>query len=71
MYSRHYPCPIQWRCDAGLEEKRRRIGRFIGLRGCESPVRMQSEEEIMREVRDALNRTEDMEAFRRKMRGYY
>ncbi|KAK2626705.1 hypothetical protein QTJ16_003880 [Diplocarpon rosae] len=51
MYTRHYPCPVEWRSDATLEEKRRRIGRFIGLRGCESPVRLLSEEEILANVR--------------------
>ncbi|KAI1466857.1 uncharacterized protein F4812DRAFT_69054 [Daldinia caldariorum] len=34
----HYPCPIAWASDMPLEEKRRRIGRFIGLRGCETPT---------------------------------
>ncbi|KAK6954405.1 hypothetical protein Daesc_004372 [Daldinia eschscholtzii] len=34
----HYPCPIAWSSDMPLEEKRRRIGRFIGLRGCETPT---------------------------------
>ncbi|ORY60175.1 uncharacterized protein BCR38DRAFT_323783, partial [Pseudomassariella vexata] len=34
----HYPCPITWSSDLSLEEKRRKIGKFIGLRGCESPV---------------------------------
>lgn len=34
-----YPAPVagSWRADAGVEIKRRRFGRFIGLRGCESP----------------------------------
>lgn len=51
VYTQHYPCPVdkEWRCDATLEEKRRRIGRFIGLRGCESPVRGDGEVERMRE----------------------
>ncbi|KAI0482806.1 hypothetical protein GGR56DRAFT_208309 [Xylariaceae sp. FL0804] len=33
-----YPCPVPWSSDLPLEDKRRRLGRFIGLRGCESPV---------------------------------
>ncbi|PHH60329.1 hypothetical protein CDD81_1855 [Ophiocordyceps australis] len=33
-WSAHYPCPVSWRSDLPLEEKRRRMGRFIGLRGC-------------------------------------
>jgi hypothetical protein len=32
-----YPCPVPWSSEAPLETKRRRLGRFIGLRGCESP----------------------------------
>jgi len=70
IYTRHYPCPINWRADASLEEKRRRIGRFIGLRGCESPARVQTEEEIMREARDARHRAEEQEMFVRKARWY-
>lgn len=70
VFTRHYPCPIEWRTDANLEEKRRRIGRFIGLRGCESPVRLPNEEEITREARNAANRDEDQDMFRRKMRWY-
>lgn len=65
--TRHYPCPVEWKVDATLEEKRRRIGRFIGLRGCESPVRVQSEEEIVREAREHAAR-DDEDMFRRKMR---
>ena len=40
-----------------METKRRRWGRFLGLRGCESPTRRsfdESEEE--REMRDRLER---------------
>jgi hypothetical protein len=70
VWTRHYPCPVDWQTDASLEEKRRRIGRFIGLRGCESPFRVQSEDEIMREVRDAGNRDDDQEIFQRKTRWY-
>ncbi|KAK1830073.1 hypothetical protein QBC39DRAFT_383669 [Podospora conica] len=34
-----YPCPVPWpRSGLGIEDKRRKMGRFIGLRGCESPV---------------------------------
>jgi len=70
VWTRHYPCPVQWRTDATLEEKRRRIGRFIGLTGCETPVRVQCEEEIMREVRDATRRSDDDEIIRSKTRWY-
>ncbi|CAK7199607.1 hypothetical protein SEUCBS139899_002290 [Sporothrix eucalyptigena] len=33
-----YPCPVYWpRHGLSLEDKRRKFGRFIGLRGCETP----------------------------------
>jgi len=63
--SRQYPCPIKWRSDLPLEEKRRKIGRFIGLRGCESPIILKTEEEIAEEARMARLR-EDEEMWRRK-----
>lgn len=34
----HYPVTITWSSDLSLEEKRRKIGKFVGLRGCESPT---------------------------------
>lgn len=56
-YTYHYPCPVPWHVSADLETKRRRLARFIGLRGCESQVdgqghrvRVSSEEEIWGEV---------------------
>ena len=58
-----------WGQELELEAKRRKIGRFIGLRGCESPVK--SEEEIMRGVRETVRREEDNElVWRRKGRFY-
>ena len=33
QFTRHYPCPITWAEGLTLEEKRRKIGKFIGLRG--------------------------------------
>lgn len=71
-WTTQYPCPVRWSSDASLEEKRRRMGRFIGLRGCESPVvagaaaHIKSEEEIAREARLAAQMA-DEEALRRKM----
>ncbi|KAE8447608.1 hypothetical protein EG329_010579 [Mollisiaceae sp. DMI_Dod_QoI] len=76
IYTRHYPCPVnkEWRTDATLEEKRRRIGRFIGLRGCESPVqgagKVDSEKEIEQEVRERRWKDEEDEMFKRKTRWY-
>lgn len=37
-WTAHYPCPVPWPRGQALEEKRRRLGRFIGLRGCDTPV---------------------------------
>ncbi|KAI0140973.1 hypothetical protein F4776DRAFT_613474 [Hypoxylon sp. NC0597] len=65
----HYPCPIKWSSDMPLEEKRRLIGRFIGLRGCETPIRVKTEEEIMEEARQARVAEED-EVLRRKLYWY-
>ncbi|KAM7189989.1 hypothetical protein V8F20_009923 [Naviculisporaceae sp. PSN 640] len=80
-WTRHYPCPITWHPDLSLEEKRRKIGKFIGLRGCETPVvavdesghrlwgRAKTEEEIMEDARRARLAAEEDE-IRRKM-GWY
>ncbi|KAI1455726.1 hypothetical protein F4805DRAFT_264742 [Annulohypoxylon moriforme] len=62
----HYPCPIAWSSAMPLEEKRRRIGRFIGLRGCETPIRIKSEDEIREEARQARI-AEEEEVWRRKL----
>jgi len=59
----------QWSSDIPLEEKRRKIGRFIGLRGCESPIRVRTEEEIMEDARRSRLAEED-EAWKRKLRWY-
>ncbi|KAK2069366.1 hypothetical protein P8C59_003952 [Phyllachora maydis] len=39
-WTAYYPCPITWRAGLSLEEKRRKIGKFIGLRGCDTPGAM-------------------------------
>ncbi|KAI2629739.1 hypothetical protein GGR54DRAFT_635920 [Hypoxylon sp. NC1633] len=62
----HYPCPIAWSSAMPLEEKRRLIGRFIGLRGCETPLRVKSEDEILEDARQARV-AEDDDAWRRKL----
>lgn len=64
-----YPMRIEWRNDAPLDQKRRRIGRFIGLRGCESPLVVKTEEEIERDARRARDRDDD-EIMKRKLRWY-
>ncbi|KAK7908013.1 hypothetical protein PG985_015316 [Apiospora marii] len=66
VWTRHYPCPVAWSPSMPLEEKRRKIGKFIGLRGCETPVSSKSEEQLMEEARQARWREED-EMWRRKM----
>jgi len=71
MWTERYPCPISWPEGLGIEAKRRKIGRFIGLRGCESPVvarLLRSEEELEEEARRA--RLADEEEMRRKTRWY-
>ncbi|KAI9806821.1 MAG: hypothetical protein M1833_002478 [Piccolia ochrophora] len=32
-----YPTPMRWDRDAGVEIKRRKFGRFCGLKGCKTP----------------------------------
>ena len=61
-----YPCPITWNSNLPLEEKRRKMGKFIGLRGCESPILLKTEEEIMEDARRA-RMAADEEMWRRKM----
>lgn len=61
-----YPCPITWGTDLTLEEKRRKIGKFIGLRGCDTPLWLLTEEEIAEEARKARIVQEE-EMWRRKM----
>lgn len=53
-----------------LDTKRRRWGRFIGLRGCDSPIEEQQEcitEKMDREWRDALKRAEEEQRVREKL----
>jgi len=54
-----------------LETKRRRWGRFLGLRGCETPTEGREEREALeermeREWRRALERARDEERLREK-----
>ncbi|KYK55417.1 beta-xylosidase [Drechmeria coniospora] len=75
-WTTQYPCPIAWRSDLPLEEKRRRMGRFIGLRGCDdagSPADvaaimggLRSEDEIAEDTRLAAAAADD-EVWRRKL----
>ena len=47
----YYPCPVSWASDLPLEEKRRKMGKFIGLKGCDTPIWQRTEEEIEEELR--------------------
>ena len=64
-FTAQYPCPVRWDSALPLEDKRRKMGRFIGLRGCESPVYLKTEEDIARDARWARY-IEDDERRRRK-----
>ncbi|TLS28345.1 hypothetical protein PpBr36_00203 [Pyricularia pennisetigena] len=74
--SHFYPCPVSWSSDLPLEEKRRKLGKFIGLRGCDSPstadvILARSAEELMDDARRAAGtEDDDDEALRRKF-GFY
>ncbi|KUI66815.1 hypothetical protein VM1G_01662 [Cytospora mali] len=70
QYTFGYPCPITWGEGLTIEEKRRKMGKFIGLKGCETPIRMMSEDEIEAEARRARWKEEEEEVFRRKMPWY-
>ncbi|KAJ0121372.1 hypothetical protein J7T55_008536 [Diaporthe amygdali] len=73
QWTRHYPCPITWQEGLSIEEKRRKIGKFIGLRGwnkCETPLHVKSEDEIIEEARQARLREDEDEAVRRKIPWY-
>ncbi|KAI0200080.1 hypothetical protein F4808DRAFT_461221 [Astrocystis sublimbata] len=72
IYTFHYPCPINWDSNLPLEEKRRKIGRFIGLKGCETPTLLfppRTEDEIMADARRARISDEE-ELWRRKLQYY-
>ncbi len=45
VWSWAYPAPVvtRWARDADVAAKRRRFGRFVGLRGCDSPVMMDAD----------------------------
>ena len=68
-WTMQYPCPITWGADLPLEEKRRKIGKFIGLRVSDSPVYVRTEEEILEEARRA-RQAEEEEMWRRKLQWY-
>ncbi|KAK4648858.1 uncharacterized protein QC761_113230 [Podospora bellae-mahoneyi] len=79
VYTSQYPCPVYWPSEGmTIEDKRRKLGRFIGLRGCDSPVvnrQVQemmgwSEERIREEIRRRMDREREQEEARGKMGGW-
>ncbi|KAG9240826.1 hypothetical protein BJ878DRAFT_264342 [Calycina marina] len=67
-WSSQYPCPVTWGRGLTLEEKRRKLGRFIGLGGCESPVK--TDEEVREDARRAGHAKKEEDYIRRKT-GWY
>ena len=62
---------VERAAEVDLETKRRRWGRFVGLRGCETPTEWseegrQMEDRMEREWRRALERARDEERLREK-----
>ncbi|KAK4237850.1 origin recognition complex subunit 3 N-terminus-domain-containing protein [Achaetomium macrosporum] len=86
-WTEQYPCPVTWPPGLSLEEKRRKLGKFIGLRGCDTPIgalvagevvqQLQRSEEQIREEAERRARVQgngsgdDVEEVRRKMGWYY
>ena len=67
QWSTRYPCPISWHERLSMEEKRRKFGKFIGLRGCDTPVPVPAtEDEIIERARQA-RLAEDEEVWRGKL----
>lgn len=66
IWSAHYPCPVTWGRNLTLEEKRRKIGRLIGLKGCDSPIK--TEEMVREEMQRRIREEEEQELFRKKER---
>ncbi|KAH8659398.1 hypothetical protein BGZ61DRAFT_540220 [Ilyonectria robusta] len=52
-YTNLYPCRIIWSPKMSLEEKRRTMGKFIGLQSCDTIIPVKTEEEIMAGARRA------------------
>ncbi|KAK0733875.1 hypothetical protein B0T26DRAFT_615667, partial [Lasiosphaeria miniovina] len=83
QWTAHYPCPVTWPQGLSLEEKRRKLGKFIGLRGCDTPLlqqtlpvgsgsnkRKRAGPKTEEEIEDEARRARgasDDEMFRRKM----
>ncbi|KAJ9429134.1 hypothetical protein QL093DRAFT_2153801, partial [Fusarium oxysporum] len=64
-WTNQYPCPVTWRSDLPLERSDARWASLSGLRGCESPILLKTEEEILAEARKARLAAEE-DLWRRK-----
>ena len=71
-WTNEYPKVMGWREGMGIDEKRRRWGKFMGLRGCETPTNELGirgwEETMMMQIRKGR---EEEEMMRRKTQGFY
>ena len=75
-YSFAYPAPVvtRWTREANISDKRRRFGRFVGLRGCDSPdvpntptsEQQAIEKWIDERIEEGLRRERELEAWRSK-----
>lgn len=70
VWTSHYPKLMGWQSNLSLEEKRRKWGKFIGLRGCATPVDIKTDDEIWEEARRDRMLAED-EMMRTKTNWYY
>lgn len=77
VYSLEYPAPVivSWNSQSTIEEKRRRFGRFIGLRGCESPEaddslpsseQLEIDRWIQQRIQQEVDRERALEAWKSK-----
>ena len=65
---------MTWNSQATVEEKQRRFGRFIGLRGCESPEvdslpsfeQLEMDRWIQQRIQREVDRERALEAWRSK-----
>ena len=76
-FSFAYPAPVitRWTRDGDISDKRRRFGRFVGLRGCESPgfeavaavsEQMDIEKWVEERIREGLKREQELEVWKSK-----
>lgn len=79
-WTRLYPCPVDWATAVTTADKRRKFGRFIGLKGCDSPGATETGTPAttmpyvptMEDIQEAARRAvilAEMEAMRRASKG--